>query len=315
MPRPLRIREKEGQIAADPALDAGVQKVIARGIPNTDVSPQAHPIDPQPEAATMQLNGAGEADESPIRRVAKQLGWKTREESDLDPERFEDEEAFLSRTTAEVAALKEHNRNLHERLRRQGQVAAELADQAALRAREELAAEIRRKAEAGDTQGVTEATQRLIQATPDGRVEAWVTKNPWFRTDPKAEMVARASAEEAKRMGASIEAQLEAAEAEVRKRFPEHFGQDDHIRTNGNGEVRLSDRRAPVVEGGTRAAAPLRSRTKTWNDIPGQDRHQMSASSPNRPSQLAMFTRKFGDENKAKIAMAQSYWREQGEAQ
>ena len=302
MPRPLRIRNKEAEIAAQPA-PAEAQN-----------STQTDGIDAQAETAIVADTGLGQADESPVQRYAKRFGWKPPEEFDGDPAKCQDAETYLERAADEDARLKEQLRESRERLRRQGQVAADLADQAALRAREELAAEIRRKAEAGDTQGVTEATQRLIQATPDGRVEAWVNKNPWFRTDPKAEMVARVASDEAKRMGASIEAQLEAAEAEVRKRFPEHFGQDDH-RTNGNGEVRLSDRRAPVVEGGTRAAAPLRSRTKTWNDIPGQDRYQMSASSPNRPSQLAMFTRKFGDENKAKIAMAQSYWREQGEAQ
>lgn len=301
MPRPLRIRNKEAEIAAQPA-PAEAQN-----------STQTDGIDAQAETAIVAEAGLGQADESPVQRYAKRFGWKPPEEFDGDPAKCQDAETYLERAADEDARLKEQLRESRERLRRQGQVAADLADQAALRAREELAAEIRRKAEAGDTQGVSEATQRLIQATPDGRVEAWVTKNPWFRTDPKAEMVARATAEEAKRMGASTEAQLEAAEAEVRKRFPEHFGQDDH-RTNGSGEVRLSDRRAPLVEGGTRAAAPIRSRVKTWNDIPGQDRYQMTTAGKHGPSQLAMFTRKFGDENKAKIAMAQSYWREQGEA-
>ena len=265
MPRPLRIRNKEAEIAAQPA-PAEAQN-----------STQTDGIDAQAETAIVAEAGLGQADESPVQRYAKRFGWKPPEEFDGDPAKCQDAETYLERAADEDARLKEQLRESRERLRRQGQVAADLADQAALRAREELAAEIRRKAEAGDTQGVSEATQRLIQATPDGRVEAWVTRNPWFRTDPKAEMVARATAEEAKRMGASTEAQLEAAEAEVRKRFPEHFGQDDH-RTNGSGEVRLSDRRAPLVEGGTRAAAPIRSRAKTWDDIPGQDRYQMTTA-------------------------------------
>src|SRR5699024_9524550 len=62
------------------------------------------------------------------------------------------------------------------------------------------------------------------QQQGDPTVERWSRENPWFLEDGPMRAVAIDAAGKAAGNGADVTAQIQAAEAEVKRRFPEKFG-------------------------------------------------------------------------------------------
>ena len=103
--------------------------------------------------------------------------------------------------------------------------------------------------------------------------------------------------------GASIEDQLAAGEAEVRKRFPEYFS-----RPEPKSEVRLSDvprRDPPAVAGGSRTSGGGgKPKEKGWGDIPSFERGEMEKHF------VRKFVRSGMTQDDARAKLAASYWSE-----
>jgi hypothetical protein len=132
---------------------------------------------------------------------------------------------------------------------------------------------VRAAVEAKDPDEALRASRDLARTSgPPPQTVAWMGRNPWFQTDQDAQVLAVAEINRRAAMGASIEDQLEAAEQKVRLRFPEHFDPPARSeRQEDRGEVRLSERAAPVVQSGSRGgnATP---KVKGFADIPSGDR-------------------------------------------
>ena len=288
MPRPDRYRLKEaGALVGEKPVDP---PYVDDGL---DDGPDIGQSSERSESSQGELDLA--------RSVARRMGWVPREEWSRDPDRWVDADEFLEQKPRELETLK-------ERLKRTGQAADAAIEEAKRRAREEAEAELRQAARTGDEELAVQAARKVAQtAGPDPRTVAWIERNPWFNADPAARMVAAAICDQEARAGSTIEDQLQAAEREVRRRFPEHFSSsqaDEPMTPN----VRMSEvRRPPAVHAGTRGVSSRAKEPPGWSDIPSGDRVQ-----------LGKFVKKMASHNlseaDAQKRLAASYWanKEQG---
>lgn len=257
-------------------------------------------LDNSADAVSDYRSGSVEAELEVARSVAKRMGWTPKEDWKRDPARWVDAPEFLEKTPAELDTLK-------ERLRRTSQAAADAIEEERRRARIEAQNEIRAAAEAQDPERAARAAQQLEQVSgPPPQTVAWIGRNPWFNEDEDARILATREVNRLAQQGASIEDQLAAAEAKVKKRFPEYFGQAETRREPE--EVRAPDarRQAPIppqVQAGTRST-DAKPKAKTFGDIPAGDRAQFDRYFRKR------FEGQLGSKEAAEAKYAASYWRE-----
>jgi hypothetical protein len=152
----------------------------------------------------------------------------------------------------------------------------------------------------GDQQGAAAAAEFIAQNGPrnDPRLDAWVARNPWFRQDEAARQLAIAAGSLAKARGASLEGELEAAEEEVRRKFPWYFPKPA---SNG------TDNTPPKMAAPTRMAGAVTPREKGWSDIPFEGREAMRYH-------VNRYRRRGISEAEAQKALASTYWKEQARA-
>lgn len=195
-----------------------------------------------------------DAPEVTFESIASEMGWSPKEKWRGDPDKWSDAPTFIKNTPKVLAAAK-------EQLARSTRVATAAVEKVRSEAIEQARAEVRAAAAAGDEEAAAVAADNLIraQAKPDPAVATFVAANPWFETDDAARNVAIAISNKLEQSGASVTEQLEAAEKEVRKRFPEHFNDEPEAKPQGKAP--------PAVEGGQRTAQPS-ARKKGWNDLP-----------------------------------------------
>lgn len=222
------------------------------------------------------------------RSVASKMGWKPKEEWTRDPDKFVDAPEFLENTPKVLAELK-------ERGERQARAAAAAIEDERARKMEEATRVIR---ESDDPKQREAAAQELRGPPPE--TQAWLSKNPWFHTDPDAQALAASTVNRMAASGASITAQLEEAEKTVRQRFPEYFA-------NGT-EQRLSDvrRQAPTppkVQDGSRAGGNGAPKEKTFADVPRADRDAFNGNL------LKHFMANGLTQEQAQARYANSYWK------
>lgn len=267
----------------------------AKREPAAEAEPDEH-LDENVEADT--LSGAiPEGERALARSLAKRMGWAPKESWTRDPAKWEDEIAFLEKTTTAVEDLQARNKALQERSERVNQAAAQAIEDERRRVRDEATKVIR---EADDPDVRAKAAERLAQnAGPPPQTVAWIAKNPWFDTDPDAQALAIAAIQRAEKEGANIPDALAKGEDTVRKRFPEYFA-------NG-GEQRLSDVRraapiAPQVQNGTRAPSAAGPKEKGWAEIPRADRDAFDRH------MLKAYHGKGLSDDKAHAEYAAGYW-------
>ncbi len=261
MPRPERVRAREAARAEAPT-EADVSR-------ETPVA--AEPIDKTAEPSQSVRSGAIE-DEAPevvlSRTVARRLGWVPQDEWKRDPAKWVDADQYLEETPRQIETLK-------ERLKRTGQVAEAVAEEARREGIEQARRELLAATESGDKDAAIAAANKL-QGPPPQTV-AWMGRNAWFNQDPDARLLAVNVIERSRLAGGTIEQQLQAGEDAVKRRFPEHFEIIPFAEPQR--EARLSEvRTPPQVQGGSRGAVAPRTKEKGWADIPSGDRGQMERS-------------------------------------
>lgn len=244
-----------------------------------------------------------EGDDDFVQALARRAGHTPKEEWKRDPSKWVDARAYLERLPDELDSLKERNR-------RTAQAAADAIEDERRRARIDAQNEIRAAAEAGDPERATRAAQQLEKAAgPPPQTVAWMGRNTWFNEDEDAQAMAVIEINRQAAQGKSIEEQLEAAEAKVKKRFPEHFGQAE--RTEERKEVPIRESRhvanPPAVNPGTRGGE-VRSKEKGFNDIPVGDRALYTKHFAKR------FEQNLGSPEAAQKRYAATYWANKGEA-
>lgn len=220
------------------------------------------------------------------RSVAKRMGWVEKEQWTREDSKWVDADLFLENTPDQI-------RQLRDRVKRQGQAAEVAMIEVRRQAQAEAEQKIREAVASGNQDAAVEAAKQAAQYNaPDVRLVEFYNRNPWMNTHPAAAALARTVGEELAKRQAPVDEQLDGAEAEVRKRYPELFPQ-----AQARQEV---ERVAPQVAQGGRAATP-RPRAKGWDDIPGGDK-----------SQLEKFVRQMATKNIEKKAaqdrLATTYW-------
>lgn len=284
MPRPARKPADEPQIEGED--DANTQ-------PLDEASPQEQ---------SLRTGQVSQGDDDFVAALARRAGHLPKEEWKRDPNKWVDAKTYLERLPDELDSLKERNR-------RTAQAAADAIEDQRRQARIDAQAEIRAAAEAQDPERAETAAKRLAQVSgPPPQTVTWMGRNAWFNEDPDAQLLAVNEINRIAASGGSIEDQLEAAEAKVRRRFPEHFGQAE--RPEPEGEVKLSERRVsqpPAVQGGQRGGE-IRTKEKGFADIPPGDRALYAKH----------FSRRFESSglkpDEAQAKYARSYWANRGEA-
>jgi len=222
-------------------IDVPVSEDVALHVGDPVVTPEAEASDPHVM----------------LEEVAGEMGWTPKDKWKGDPDKWRDARAFLKATPAVLKSQR-------EAMERNNRAAAQLIEKNRREAIADAEARIAAAAKSGDEEAAARAAQDLREASraPDPLVEEFGRKHAWMTTDRKARQVALEAAQEVFENGGSTAEQLAAAEAEVRKRFPEHFGEDaPSERTNGQG------RQPPAVQGGQRTASSA-PRKRGWSDIP-----------------------------------------------
>lgn len=209
---------------------------------------------------------------------AERMGWSPKDQFRGDPDKWVDADVFLERGENNLGILKERSQklegtvaNLEKQLRRQNETFAEFVERsrkveerAYERALAELKAEQRKARADGDADAVAEIGEQITKteverveaakaakakadAGEEGSVEldpatqAFIDSNAvWWRRDPVATQMAVTMHEANAARGMSIEASLKEVQAEIQKRFPEHFKnprRDAAGLTQGAGDV------------------------------------------------------------------------------
>lgn len=203
------------------------------------------------------------AAEPTLEDIARKAGWAPKEEWRGPEDQWQSAPAFLTETATTSRDIRREMREMRKEMDATGKTTAKIAADFKRKAIEEAEARIREFTEANDPEAVLKATRDLakIEAQPaDDPIKAWVAENPWFEADPVANGIAKGAAEHAARAGKTTEQQLAAAKAEVMKRMPELFTDDD-------APAQLAARRSPpTLTGGTRTAVPARE--PGYSDLP-----------------------------------------------
>lgn len=240
-----------------------------------------HEID-EPEVDAPEIEA--EAPSEPARDYeaeARDMGWKPKEEWDGRGE-WRDAETFVKRgeellpivqaRLAKTRAEQEAERKAFDQRLKRIEAANKAAFEAQKRQFEDrqkaLEARIRQAAGEGDleTYDALNRQRETLRPPEEPKVEEpagvappvaeWRSRNDWYGTDEVMTAVAWAAAERlAKNGNNDVAAQLEAAEAEVKRRFPERFPQPA---------------KPPVVESGGRS--PSGKREKGAADLPAEAR-------------------------------------------
>lgn len=215
-------------------------------------------------ADVAQEHEAGEAGaEATVESIARELGWRPKDEFTLGEDRWVDAPAYLRSRGDKLTEARNTAKNARDDARRVAATTERMAERARQEERGRLERELAQHKDAGDTDAAVEAARRLERVsapqTPP-ETAAWIAKNPWFDANPEARALAFGVVERKTAAGASMSEQLEAAETEVRKRFPELFD---------SGQRREERKEPPRTEGGTRVAQPPRQPgPKTQADLP-----------------------------------------------
>lgn len=225
---------------------------------------------------------------------ALKLGWtekETWEASGRDGNIWRDYEDFLENSPTYFERLRKKSREQENRMKRNAQAAAAAIEETARQTRADAEREAREAATAGDPDRAAAAVAK-VAASPPAETVAWIGRNSWFNEDPGARALAVAEVDKLAAKGVSVAEQLEAAEAIVKKRFPEYFENEDdelpdfitkpiqrHQETQEERkrEVRMSESSKVAAAASSSAAASARNRDtkvtkeKTFKDIPAQD--------------------------------------------
>jgi hypothetical protein len=199
---------------------------------------------------------------SPVETLAMDLGWRPKDQFRGDPEKWKPAEDFIRAGRDIQRSMSQELKEVKDTVTRisstsQTLLEQQLAERDAFWAAKQKEAE--EESDIGAYKQATEARQSL-QGSRDGppppEIQSFVQRSPWFGYNGNrlATRVAIEVAEEKARQGRPPNEQAEAAEAEVKKRFPELFP--------------APPKPAPTVAAPTSRSTGSRKGGKTFNDMP-----------------------------------------------
>ena len=201
----------------------------------------------------------GEASAPDLESLARDMGWRPKEDWKGDDSGWRDAGEFVKHTVDANRTLKRELGEVKDVVKGLSKTNERILERELAKQRKALE---RQFAEAVDANDPTAARQVSAQIdalerqsspsgplTPEQKVEyqrRFKADNPWFGADTEATAYATAMAGVANQEGKSPEEQLAYAAEKVRKRFPELFDKPAERRT------------PPSVEGGSRSSPPAK---------------------------------------------------------
>lgn len=218
-----------------------------------------------------------------VEAKAREMGWKPKEEWDGDSERWMPAEEFVERNErlqkradsiaqAEIKRLEGRISELQATINDLGQHMKKADQRAYQKALDDLKAQQREAVEQGDTKAYEQAERQMEnlkkdveaadeaggqQARPDADFRAWHAENAWYDDDVEATVYADQIAPVvARKTGYKGRALYDAVAQEVKKKFPDKFGNPRRSRPQAVENAGTSSGQAKTL----------------WDQVPREDR-------------------------------------------
>jgi hypothetical protein len=206
---------------------------------------------------------ADQPQRSEIEELAAEKGWSPKEQWRGKDEDWVSARDFVAKGLDKGRNAGEEIRSMRQTLYRTTKSVEQMHQQGLARQREELEARFLGAVEAGDTTAAARARDDInrieasVAPSLPPEVDDFRARNQWFGTNQEATALAQVVAQRMAEQGHGPQRQLEEAEREVRKRFPEV----------GGGESRPTPK-PPAAVNAPAARAPVKAATKGFNDLP-----------------------------------------------
>ncbi len=187
-------------------------------------------------------------DTSPFDELAREMGWFPKDEYNGDPEKWRPAREYIKHGIAGTKRVKSDLKAVKETADRLARTSAAITAKALEDQRRELEELHDQAVEDGDKVEARRVAKELAKMddTPlvddvRGQVAEFTERNPWYGTHPKATDYAAMISQRLAKQGKSVDEQLEAAEEEVRERFPELFEKPKKAPAVHNSTARVSN--------------------------------------------------------------------------
>jgi hypothetical protein len=214
---------------------------VAEGAPEVE-EPQTPTSDSQ-IATDAAPEGDDDDDEQPppdpVDELARSMGWRPKDQFKGDPNLWKPAKDYIKAGAEIQRGLSRDLKELRGTVDTMTRTQAAILEQTLAEQRDKLVARYNRAVEDGDAQTSFQVSRaidnlngqaRALQQ-PQERAEApppeaidWVERNQWFNHDPLARDLALNVAQRYAEANHGVDAQLQAAEREVRKIYPHLFG-------------------------------------------------------------------------------------------
>ncbi|MDB5584307.1 MAG: hypothetical protein JWR80_9483 [Bradyrhizobium sp.] len=223
---------------------------------------------PEPGKEPVQEAEQQEEETAPptIEDIAAKAGWSPKDQWRGSEDDWVDATTFVTNTVDINKALKRDLKATRESSERAARAAATITERAVENERQSLLQARQEAFDTGDGATFDRASQRLqslprvqqeVPADSTDSREFMQRNSSWYGIDPVASQIAYNVCEREARKGADFSTQLQAAETEVRKRFPEMFA-----------DARPGKGPAQLEASGSRTAGYSRKGAKGFNDLP-----------------------------------------------
>lgn len=235
------------------------------------------------------------ADPTPFDDLARDLGWFPLDEFNGDPDKWRPAEEYIKHGIAGTKRVKSDLKAVKETADRLARTSAAITAKALEEQRRELEDRHDQAVEDGDKEEARKVAKELakIDEAPDAsdvksKVAEFTERNPWYGTHAKATDYAAMISQRLAREGKPVEEQLEAAEEEIRDRFPELFEKP---------------KKAPAVHNSTARVSNHTPKEKSVADLPA---HARQAGE----EYVKMIAQKMPNKNYTLKDYAATYWAE-----
>jgi hypothetical protein len=185
---------------------------------------------------------------TPFDDMARELGWFPPDEYNGPAEKWRPAEEYIKHGIAGTKRLKNDLKAVKDTADRLARTSATLTAKALDEQRRELEDRHDQAVEDGDKDEARRVAKELakIYDNPDtgdvkAKVAEFTARNPWYGTHAKATDFAAMISQRLAREGKPVEDQLDAAEEEIRERFPELFDKPKKAPAVHNSTPRVSN--------------------------------------------------------------------------
>ena len=249
----------------------------------------------QGEGSQQAAEQGGDTQTSPeIEALARELGWTPLDEFKGDPSRWRDPREYIKHGQDITRSLSDKVRDLSEQTRRMARTNGAILDRELKREREQLEQTFAKAVEDNDVETAHRTSQQLAKLpeqaegpVEDSAVTDFKSRNDWYERDAAATAVAQSVAAQLHAQGKSPTEQVQAAEAEVKRRFPELF----------KGQTREPAKGAPTLNAPQSRTARMAPKQKGFAELPADARKAAEDLQKRRGVSLDEYARIYWQEN------------------